>query len=124
MSVKALASVRSFSSPLCLVLTPRDSSSLSHNLYFSGCSALAKSYTWVWSNIPIESLVHKSFLSIRVVFLFVFPQFPSSIDYYSTLITSHIRRIASCSKLYLWIVDLEDFHYLPLRVFSCSLSVF
>jgi hypothetical protein len=38
-----------------------------------------------------------------VIFLFEFPQFPLSIVYYLILVTSHIRRIASCLKSYLWI---------------------
>ena len=40
--------------------------------------------------------------SIGVMFLFVFPQFPSSVEHNPTLITSHIRRTVSCSKSYLW----------------------
>jgi hypothetical protein len=38
--------------------------------------------------------------SVRVIFLFVFPQIPSSINYHATLTTFYTpgRRIASCSK--------------------------
>jgi hypothetical protein len=40
--------------------------------------------------------------SIGVMFLFVFPQFPSAVEHDPTLITSHIRRTVSCSKSCLW----------------------
>ena len=42
-------------------------------------------------------------ISVRMVFLFVFPQLPSTDYHLSTLITSHLpgRRISSCSKSYL-----------------------
>jgi len=103
----SIRQITSFSSVVysifCSVLIPNESNSFSHQLYFSGCSALPW-MEWLRLLCYLTDLIYHAYnkISVRVRFLFVFLQFSSSNEHHSTLIASYLRRIASCSRSYLW----------------------
>src|SRR5215204_685151 len=84
---------------------------------------------WLRLLCYLTDLIYHAYnkISVRVRFLFVFLQFSSSNEHHSTLIASYLRRIASCSRSYLW--DQECFQsYLssvmfaspvPCRLYTC-----
>jgi hypothetical protein len=72
------------------------------------------SHTSILYCMILIDLIHDACnrILVRMMFLFVFFQFSSSIEYHATLGAFYFfRRIASCSKSYLWDQDLRLLDY-------------